>query len=428
MTLDYPLNCLSNTGDGFSGWFAITDPKVCKDFCYWSSSNSDSNDYTSSNTANPHEITVIRNDNETSYWECVYNADGDDVLTLEAIGQRWIDTYQQFIRAESMQSDDVPFPYLKCQKGSSEKLSTWDVELVQSALFWEYLIALSATILLVQLIMAGIFWKRRRRRYELIGRRSINDRIGGSDSVYREEELEFHSLQLDDNDMPLTLQNITRIPSSIPSDSFSLEHQQYAITQRWRFCAPSFTKLCSNNKWTTSLQIVLIVALNILLLCSIAFSSISLMEIHSSPYFQESMRQWTPACSNPDLVCEAGNQDINRESTMAKKSSPFSYLIASDAQLNWFNGEFAQMGQQNIPNACTTSDSCWSCTRKHGRETNLRLKSAMERIMLGEGLPVADTLIMNGDLTAYFHPSEKHIYESIYKDIVGLKSYFPSLG
>jgi hypothetical protein len=97
--------------------------------------------------------------------------------------------------------------------------------------------------------------------------------------------------------------------------------------------------------------------------------------------------------------------------------SPFSYLIASDAQLNWFNGEFAQMGVQNLPPSCSPSDSCGSCTRKHGRDTNLRLRKGWERLMLGEvdgmemrnetvhsggssRLPVPDTLIMNGNVFA----------------------------
>lgn len=43
-------------------------------------------------------------------------------------------------------------------------------------------------------------------------------------------------------------------------------------------------------------------------------------------------------------------------------------------------------------------------------------------------LPIPSTLVMNGDLTAYFHPYEKRAYDSIYNDIDGLKHYFPSLG
>ena len=45
-----------------------------------------------------------------------------------------------------------------------------------------------------------------------------------------------------------------------------------------------------------------------------------------------------------------------------------------------------------------------------------------------EDLPTPRTLVMNGDLTAYFHPYEKRAYSKIYEDVQSLKSYFPSLG
>ena len=32
---DYPLNCLDDLSDGFSGWFAVSDPNQCNDFCFW---------------------------------------------------------------------------------------------------------------------------------------------------------------------------------------------------------------------------------------------------------------------------------------------------------------------------------------------------------------------------------------------------------
>lgn len=91
--------------------------------------------------------------------------------------------------------------------------------------------------------------------------------------------------------------------------------------------------------------------------------------------------------------------------------SPFSYIIASDAQLNWFNGEFSQMGMQNLPPACSPTDSCWSCTKKHGRETNLRLRRGWESLMSGQvdgmelrnesvgSWPIPDSLIMNGEMS-----------------------------
>jgi hypothetical protein len=96
---------------------------------------------------------------------------------------------------------------------------------------------------------------------------------------------------------------------------------------------------------------------------------------------------------------------------------PFAYIIASDAQLYWFNGEFPEMGQKPIPSSCSLSDSCGRCTAKHGLNTNLRLKKAWEGLILGtttgmrrtnatnisasrvdnDDLPIPNTLVMNGE-------------------------------
>jgi len=174
------------------------------------------------------------------------------------------------------------------------------------------------------------------------------------------------------------------------------------------------------------------------------------MEINSSPRFKEGMEKLTPACSDPTLVCPAGNDDIDEQSTRwpppiktpdnDDAMQPFSYIIASDAQLYWFNGEFAEMGRESIPPSCSPSDSCGRCTGKQGLKTNRNLKNAWEHMMMGKtdgllsnspstgDLPIPKTLVMNGDLTAYFHPHEKHAYDSIYNNIEGLKYYWPSLG
>jgi hypothetical protein len=154
------------------------------------------------------------------------------------------------------------------------------------------------------------------------------------------------------------------------------------------------------------------------------------MEIQSNPHFTESMQVLTPACSDPTLVCPAGNEDIDLPSAVvwsqnrksgprrmedktevdaANYMEPFSYIIASDAQLYWFNGEFSEMGQKPIPSSCSPSDSCSRCTAKHGLHTNIRLKKAWESLMTGatdgmrgrnhatNNLPIPSTLVMNGE-------------------------------
>ena len=122
---DYPLNCIDDTGDGFSGWFAISNPRLCNDFCYWNvvasprtatsgGSDEGTNDtaYNSRNTANPHVKSVIyytptTNNNVThtvpapvalAYWTCLFDVSSDKVLVSKAgNGQRWIDVGQNYV-------------------------------------------------------------------------------------------------------------------------------------------------------------------------------------------------------------------------------------------------------------------------------------------------------------------------------------------
>ncbi len=151
-TNDYPLNCIDNLSDGFSGWFAISNPRKCNDFCYWhhespqtdyesndgsrvgtdddddddDENNDDDEDgssgrYTAWNTANPHKFTVIQKSEKatlSAYWVCVYDAADDSVLASRAEGKSWVDTWQNYITMdESLIGDDgVPFPFLRCQK------------------------------------------------------------------------------------------------------------------------------------------------------------------------------------------------------------------------------------------------------------------------------------------------------------------------
>ncbi|KAL3778783.1 hypothetical protein HJC23_002689 [Cyclotella cryptica] len=489
-TSDHPLNCLSDTGDGFSGWFAISNPRKCNDFCYWAIDTGGGDDgdeydgdeagYTSYNTADPHHTTVIINNDFSAYWVCVYNAAGDDFMASQAEGQRWVDTWQKFstntlharqvdkyqqLNDSIVKNHGVSFPYLKCQKGAGEELTTWDEELVKSAPFWECWIVISSLIYLAELILGVSYWKKRKISYEMITGAASNSTAIDSyrlNAERQDSEDSFHSLQLTEsvNNTPPTFQDYSVLLASIASTERIHTTQHQHTTTRFKVCTPVTSKLCNTSaarrRWIMALRIVTLLLFNALLAFTVAFSSISLMEIHKSPFFKENMQQWTPACSNPDLVCEAGNRNIDRPSlpwnstkdndasySQTSREMPFSYIIASDAQLYWFNGEFAQMGEQNIPTACSPNDTCGRCTKKHGYDTNIRLKRGWEALLTGEvdgmerrrwwngtgeRLPVPDTLIMNGDLTAYFHPYEKHVYDSIYNDIQGLKAYFPGLG
>jgi len=405
-----------------AGWFAISNTKQCNDFCYWnlppSTDNSTSSTYTSFNTANPHQTTVIDTPDGKVYWVCIFDS-AEDAQTVSSVKEEpWIESnYATLLKTQD--SKDATFPYLRCQKGAGEELTTWSEEFVKSTIFWESWITLSSLILAAEITALVIFCKKRRTLYEqVVGmEESPSTTNDGMDSVIDG----ISSLQIDDEDDD---DDNTRLSLN--------QHEQIAVhmnsTTRCKYCT-----ILTSKRAIHILQIVLILVLNVLLLFTIIFSSISLMEINASPYFTEGMQKLTPACSDPSLVCPAGNVDVDRESvqwppirekiddvntatTRASKTSstnssvhqdmkPFSYIIASDAQLYWFNGEFAAMGDQSIPPACSSSDSCWRCTGKHGLYTNQRMKNAWESIMIGKtmnatnsssDLPIPNTLIMNG--------------------------------
>mmetsp|Transcript_45110 Transcript_45110/g.88252 ORF Transcript_45110/g.88252 Transcript_45110/m.88252 type:complete len:329 (-) Transcript_45110:614-1600(-) len=135
----------------------------------------------------------------------------------------------------------------------------------------------------------------------------------------------------------------------------------------------------------------------------------------------------TPACSDPSKVCAAGNVDVHRPSSpVSRAAAPFTYVVASDAQLDWFDGESPSLGRRNAPVPCDEGDSCGTCTRKFGRYTNARLAAAVQDAAIRSSAPVS--FVMNGDLTAYFHPWERHDYTALLHDIPGIAAYYPGLG
>ena len=200
---------------------------------------------------------------------------------------------------------------------------------------------------------------------------------------------------------------------------------QWATHALWcKYCAP----LASLRRLLCIFWIFYVVILNRWLAGTLSFLSVSLIEIKAHPHYSERLQKMTPACSDPAMVCPAGNGDIDKQSAQwsplksvqsrqddstqtlqaaTDTMQPFSYIIASDAQLYWFNGEFAEMGRKTMPPSCRPSDSCGKCTGNHGMKTNLRLQKAWESLMTGKTdgmnashaiLPIPNTLVMNGEL------------------------------
>ena len=528
MVDDYPLNCIDETGDGHSGWFAISNPRQCNDFCYWSiekkekkkinttadevdgivSDNDDDYDgryiYTARNTADPHRTTAIYGIEEAiSYWVCIYGSADDKFLVSQVNHneERWVDTWHNHLDKKSIKTinaddsksnrnnddygssnnkinNNVPFPYLRCQKGAGEYLRTYSGDAVQSSVFWQSWIILCSLIIIGQVTMLVVRCINKKRkwkpRYDPLTTTtpvSINIEPGLkteeiSDDLQIDEMTEavdsYGDFLMSSNGSKTVLieQESMEIDDPIASntlggrDFLNPSSYSYVSSHRCKYWAPYLSHHALNL-----LRLLSMFVLNAFLLVTIAFASLSLMETKYHVELSETMKKLTPECTNPYLACPKGNQIIDNpsstyisadektssfvrsESTISPGiSKPFSYIIGSDSQLFWFNGEFAEMGLKNIPSSCTEKDSCGSCTTKHGYNTNLRLKRAWEILMTGNSdgmsnkttssvnLPIPNTLIMNGDLTAYFHPYQKDAYTSIYDDIDGLEHYFPGLG
>eukprot|EP00986_Skeletonema_menzelii_P020800 scaffold32346_cov160-Skeletonema_menzelii.AAC.1 len=380
---------------------------------------------------------------------CIYDSADDETLVSQATGETWIDTWHEYLDRSTinsltyLQNDDnmgnVPFPFLRCHKGAGEKLNTYSGDAVKSPAFWQSWIILSSSIIVLQIATLYMRCKKRKLRYDRLNILS-NDSVM-IDDLHLDETTEAESpnvatLLTEQESMEIE-ESMIENPTAVDNSS-QRELRVHDDTHRCKYCTPYMS-----HKAFRLLRVLSIISLNIMTVISIAFSSLSLMETKYHVELSDAMEKLTPECTNPYFVCKRGNQDIDKPSTYkspddasfvrsesATSIVPFSYIIASDSQLHWFNGEFAEMGEKSMPSSCTEKDSCGHCTAKHGYNTNLRMKRAWE-ILMNEGnssQPTPDTLIMNGDLTAYFHPYQKHAYESIYSDIDGLKHFFPGLG
>jgi hypothetical protein len=108
-TSNYPLNCVDDTGGGFSGWFAIYNYRQCNDFCYWQLPSQKSS-YAAWNTGNPHKSAVMTTPIGTAYWTCAYNSTDDKTLVSVAEEHRWVDSWRKYYSSQkdgSLNLEDV---------------------------------------------------------------------------------------------------------------------------------------------------------------------------------------------------------------------------------------------------------------------------------------------------------------------------------
>jgi hypothetical protein len=210
---------------------------------------------------------------------------------------------------------------------------------------------------------------------------------------------------------------------------------------------------------------IFMLAINFFFLYLLFTAILVTVEIDQKLNLPYPLQSLTPPCSDTELLCPIANNPIDNPSTTRAEALegnnfvPFSYIIASDSQLDWYNGESAHIGTLSYPPACSSSDSCGSCTKKLGQYTNQQMKKSIEKLVQTKSnndssrararararatfnsnsisridtvdiqQPIPKTLIMNGDLTQYFHRGERKKYEAIYHNLDGLEQYFPSLG
>ena len=139
---------------------------------------------------------------------------------------------------------------------------------------------------------------------------------------------------------------------------------------------------------------------------------------------------FSPSCSAREQCSGAKSF---RNDAKAPTSEAFSLIIASDAQVKWYNGEY-EIGK-GMPTFCSSEEPYRSCANKVAETTNREQVEAFEALsrdpnyLLKFAAPAPRGLIMNGDLTAYFHKDQLHQYESFFHNLPDtIDSYYPSLG
>lgn len=462
----HPLNCYSGlSNDDFAGWYAVKDKRKCNDFCFWkqpdeyyykeekdmnNSMNSTSSSSSTYSTADPHQSTIIMETN--AKWVCLFDSASDKTM-FDII-------HQQNNENENMKvfydEDILKFDPLRCTRGAGEVLHSNGQIVVSSISFWSIVTVTCIIIFVLQivsLIMSRRKWRRMKYFQSLLDE---NDLQLESNNYIVENDNQ------DDEDVFREEQNPT------PSSPSSRNNSSISNTTQSK---PKCRSICFSKR---TCRITTLIIFDIALIYILFTAILVITEIDQRLDLPFSLQILTPPCSNTELLCAAANmpidnpsksrnESLSREGSSANKS--FSYIIASDSQLNWYDGESAYIGMQNYPPPCSSRDSCGSCTKKLGLYTNQQMKKSIEKLIKTrrgmdnnntqndstlllqmkdmnnltyanedynnstyEDYPIPKTLIMNGDLTQYFHRHERKKYESIYHNIEGLEQYFPSLG
>lgn len=386
---------------------------------------------TTSITANPHETTRIEG---IATWGCLLDVAGD--------GATWNGVSPLF-----QEYGGSKFDHLRCSYNAGEDIGQ---TVLKSVWFWVFLLTLGFIIITIEFLYIRLnFWKR---KWVIID--------GEEDDSLDDIDLSKSSEEFTVNDQTsralTTSEKEGGCESTNSCDESTVNDQTnraLIMPEKQRGCestisgeVDSFTSI-TNMKSSRCISqtkrwclLTVIVLFNLLVLFVIFMSILSLISfgVDLQPF---ALKMLTPAC-NADLICPSGRDNIDNPSvpnammSSEEEFQPFSYIIASDAQLEWYDGESAHLGKTTYPPPCTAGDTCGSCTSKTSHYTNLNMKYAMESLIHADddsnptasGGPAPKTLIMNGDLTAYFHRRERKQYEELFHNIQGLEEYYPGLG
>lgn len=453
-------NVLDAFDDGFSGWFSISSEYECNDFCFWQLNMELSNEkdrtkifYDSNNTADPHKITQIKSTYQvsnnistqiSSHWTCAMNI-------FQKINHKG--SLGELVKLTSSGYFGKEFQYLRCM-GPGEKTNDVFTLLSENIYVWYSILLLfvlvnflSGSKLQLCCRLMNVTRSRKYRQSDLSiakgtsskyqedicirgGDKSLTETISvGTNTSIGEKTTELSGQDIE-HDTNITLEDmlhtedktaiadkIFKLPSLViedPSHSDSSLGSNVNIETRMKY------------KWTFILVFSVIMSLMSFIIL------LELLGVSVSNYHWISIL--TPSCSAINVACQQGEISIEKPSVPYTRSRQgndsnnplFSYLIISDTQSNWFGNEFPELGNKKIPSICKEGiDTYESCTSKYGRYSNQQMKKAIEVYTKSKEI---NSLIINGDLTSYFHPKERREYESVFHKIKGLKKFYPSLG
>jgi len=164
----------------------------------------------------------------------------------------------------------------------------------------------------------------------------------------------------------LSKYNVIELTSMIPPDTNDADDADDADDAN---DADDVSPLVSPRPHPSSLlRLLLLTTANICSLSALIISALSLAELHGT-VLPRSLIALTPACSANLCHATALSFRITPPPALPGSSS-FSLIVASDAQLDWFDGESPDLTMKYPKHACDETDSYLACEKKVGMYSN----------------------------------------------------------